>query len=66
MGATLMVDTFKTFSFGYAYVTSMHSELNQFSNGNHEVAIRIYLNGKKEPEKTDEVKNSDETEKPAR
>ena len=61
-----MVDTFKTFSFGYAYVTSMHTELNQFSNGNHEVAIRIYLNGKKESEKTDEVKNLDETEKPAR
>ena len=66
MGATLMVDTFKTFSIGYAYVTSMHTELNQFSNGNHEVAIRIYLNGKKESEKTDEVKNLDETEKPAR
>lgn len=43
MGAMLMVDTQKTFSLGYAYVTSLQSSLNQFSKGSHEVILRIKL-----------------------
>jgi type IX secretion system PorP/SprF family membrane protein len=42
-GGTLMVNTLKTLSFGYAYVTSRHSALNQFSKGSHEIALRVRL-----------------------
>lgn len=43
MGGTIMVDTGNTFSFGYAYVTSLHSQINQFSKGTHEIAMRIRI-----------------------
>lgn len=43
IGGTLMLDTGKTFSFGYAYITSMHPEINQFSKGTHEAMLRIKL-----------------------
>ena len=42
-GGTLMVDTNKIFSFGYAYVTSLHQTLNQFSRGTHEIILRVKL-----------------------
>lgn len=44
IGGNIMVDTGDTFSFGYAYVTSRHNEINQFSKGTHEVVLRIKLN----------------------
>lgn len=53
-GGNLMVNTFKTFSFGYAYVASLHSELNQFSKGSHEVALRIRLGSGKQAVNPDE------------
>lgn len=43
LGGTLMVDTRKTFSFGYAYITSLNKGLNEFSRGTHEVMLRIKL-----------------------
>jgi len=43
VGGTLMIDTGNTFSFGYAYITSLHQDLNQFSKGTHEVVMRIKL-----------------------
>jgi len=43
IGGNMMVDTGGTFSFGYAYVTSMHPQINQFSKGTHEVVLRIKL-----------------------
>jgi hypothetical protein len=42
-GANMMVDTGNTFSFGYAYVASMHSEISQFSKGTHEAVLKIKL-----------------------
>ena len=50
IGATLMVNAGKTFSFGYAYVTSLHPQINQFSKGTHEVAMRIRLGSEREAE----------------
>jgi hypothetical protein len=46
-GGMLMVDTYKTFSFGYAYITSFHTALNQFSKGSHEVVLRFRLGNEK-------------------
>jgi len=43
MGATLMVEAGNTFSFGYAYITSLHAQLNPFSKGTHEVVMLIKL-----------------------
>lgn len=42
-GSTLLVDTGSTFSFGYAYVSSLHGAINRFSKGTHEVVIQIKL-----------------------
>lgn len=47
LGGTLMIDTIKNLSFGYAYITSVHPALNQFSKGSHEVALRIRLGEEK-------------------
>lgn len=33
-------------SFGYAYTTSMHSEINEYSNGSHELLLKIKLGDK--------------------
>ena len=43
MGGTLMVNTDNTFSFGYAYITSLHADINAFSKGTHEVVMKIKL-----------------------
>ena len=42
-GSTLMIDTGSTFSFGYAYVSSMHGAINRFSKGTHEVVMQLKL-----------------------
>lgn len=42
-GANMMIDTGNTFSFGYAYVASMHKEISQFSKGTHEAIVKIKL-----------------------
>jgi len=42
-GANMMINTGKTFSFGYAYVASMHKEISQFSKGTHEALLKIKL-----------------------
>ena len=47
VGGTLMVETGKIFSFGYAYITSIHQEINTFSKGTHEVVMRIRLTSNK-------------------
>jgi type IX secretion system PorP/SprF family membrane protein len=44
MGGTFMLNTSDTFSFGYAYVTSQHKNINQFSYGTHEAVVKIRLN----------------------
>ncbi|MEK9614355.1 MAG: PorP/SprF family type IX secretion system membrane protein [Flavobacteriaceae bacterium] len=43
LGGTLMVNTNDTFSFGYAYITSLHKDINTFSKGTHEVVMKIKL-----------------------
>jgi type IX secretion system PorP/SprF family membrane protein len=48
IGATMMVETGNSFSFGYAYITSLHAQLNPFSKGTHEIAMRIRLGASKQ------------------
>ncbi|MEN8768518.1 MAG: PorP/SprF family type IX secretion system membrane protein [Candidatus Arcticimaribacter sp.] len=55
VGGTLMIDTGNTFSFGYAYVTSLHKQINQFSKGTHEVVMRIKLGADKTPKAQEDI-----------
>lgn len=47
LGATLMINTKNIFSFGYAYITSTSSSINQFSKGTHEAILIMRLGTKK-------------------
>ena len=59
-GGTLMVNAFKTFSIGYAYVPSVFNELRQFSKGSHELALRIRLGEAKDPLEDEATENTTE------
>ena len=41
LGTTFMIKPGNTFSFGYAYIMSTSSSLNQFSKGTHEALLRL-------------------------
>ena len=43
LGGIIMINTGKTFSFGYAYITSMQKEINTFSTGTHEALLKIKI-----------------------
>jgi len=64
IGGTLMVDTGSIFSFGYAYLTTVHSAINQFSNGNHELIVKVRLKSKEKKsnsiEDIETISDSDE------
>ena len=48
-GSTIMFNTNKLISFGYAYITSIHSQLNTYSKGTHEALIKIKLSKENVP-----------------
>lgn len=60
IGGTLMFHALKSCSVGYAYITSTHRELNQFSKGTHEVLLRIKLKEHNPLEQLEQL-NVDET-----
>ena len=64
IGGTFMMNTGDMFSFGYAYLTTVHTEINQFSMGNHELILKVRLKSKEKNipiEDIETINDSDDT-----